>query len=146
MSQRVQAVLKLLLKYAILYCIGGAIYYGIEILWRGYSHWSMFLLAGQCFVFAGVLNEIQSWETPLWRQVLQAWIFVLIGEFLCGCIVNIGLGWDVWDYSNIPYNILGQICLPYALLWVPLIIVAIILDDYIRYWFFGEEKPRYKLV
>ena len=132
MSQRVQMILKLLLKYGFLYCIGGAIYYGIEILWRGYSHWSMFLLAGQCFVFAGILNEIQSWETPLWRQVLQAWIFVLCDEFLCGCIVNIGLGWDVWDYSNVPFNLLGQICLPYALLWIPLIIVAIILDDYLR--------------
>ena len=73
MSQRMQKTLKLLLKYGFLYCVGGSIYYGIEILWRGFSHWTMFCLAGMCFIFAGLLNEIESWETPFWRQVLQAW-------------------------------------------------------------------------
>jgi len=24
--------------------------------------------------------------------------------------------------------------------------VAIVFDDYLRYWFFGEEKPHYKIV
>lgn len=146
MSQRMQKTLKLLLKYGFLYCVGGSTYYGIEILWRGYSHWTMFCLAGMCFIFAGLLNEIESWETPLWRQILQALGFTLTGEFLCGCVVNLWLGWGVWDYSNVTFNLLGQICLPYALLWTPLILVAIVLDDYLRYWFFGEEKPRYKLI
>ena len=79
MSQRMQKTLKLLLKYGFLYCVGGSIYYGIEILWRGFSHWTMFCLAGMCFIFAGLLNEIESWETPFWRQVLQAWAFALAG-------------------------------------------------------------------
>ena len=52
---------------------------------------------------------------------------------------------NVWDYSNMPLNVLGQICLPFSLLWVIIAIGAIILDDYIRYCFFDEEKPRYKL-
>lgn len=146
MSQRMQKTLKLLLKYAFLYSVGGGIYVAIEIIWRGFSHWTMFCLAGTCFIVAGLLNEIESWETPLWRQILQALGFTLTGEFLCGCVVNLWLGWDVWDYSNVPFNLMGQICLPYALLWIPLILVAIILDDYLRYWFFGEEKPRYKLI
>lgn len=62
MSQRMQKTPKLLLKYGFLYCVGGSIYYGIEILWRGFSHWTMFYLAGMCFIFAGLLNEIESWE------------------------------------------------------------------------------------
>ena len=119
MSQRMQKTPKLLLKYGFLYCVGGSIYYGIEILWRGFSHWTMFCLAGTCFIFAGLLNEIESWDTPFWRQVLQAWAFALAGEFVCGCVVNLWLGWGIWDYTGLPFNLLGQICLPYALLWFP---------------------------
>lgn len=137
--------IQLLLKHIFLFLIGGGIYYGVEILWRGYSHWTMFGLGGICFVFAGFQNECISWERPFWKQVLGTEIFVLISEFLTGCIVNLWLKWNVWDYSNLPGNILGQTSWQFAILFMPLCIVAIILDDYIRYWIFKEEKPRYKL-
>jgi uncharacterized membrane protein len=67
-------------------------------------------------------------------------------ELVTGIIVNIWLGLNVWDYSAIPTNIMGQICLPFSLLWVLLSGVAIVLDDYVRFWFFGEEKPHYSLL
>ena len=70
---------------------------------------------------------------------------ITVLEFLTGVLVNIVLHLNVWDYSNMPLNVLGQICLPFSLLWVIIAIGAIILDDYIRYCFFDEEKPRYKL-
>ena len=66
-------------------------------------------------------------------------------EFITGCIVNLWLGWDVWDYSDMPGNLMGQICPQYTLLWAVLVLVAILLDDYIRWRFFGEEKPHYTL-
>ena len=50
---------------------------------------------------------------------------------------------DVWDYSNMPFNILGQICLPFTILWFFISILAIVLDDWIRYIMFDEEKPHY---
>ena len=80
---------KLILKYIFLFIIGGFTYYMIEILWRGYSHWSMFILGGICFLFAGIQNEYIEWEYPLWRQILNVDIFVLISEFITGCIVNL---------------------------------------------------------
>ena len=55
-------------------------------------------------------------------------------RFKCGVIVNIWLGWNIWDYSNTPFNILGQVCLPFALIWFVLAHAAIVLDDYLRYW------------
>lgn len=82
---------------------------------------------------------------PLWKQIGIGEIVVLALEFITGCIVNIWLGWNIWDYSSLPFNILGQICLPFAILWIPLILVVIVLDDYLRYWWFDEEKPHYKL-
>ena len=138
-------LVKLILKYIFLFIIGGFTYYMIEILWRGYSHWSMFILGGICFLFAGIQNEYIEWEYPLWRQILNVDIFVLISEFITGCIVNLYFHWNVWDYSNLPFNILGQSCPQFALLFIPLCLFAIILDDYIRYFVFHEDKPHYKL-
>ncbi len=133
------------LKLLILFEVGGLIYYMIEIMWRGYSHWSMFLLGGMCFLFAGGLNECISWDVPLWKQVLIVDAFVLISEFTTGCMVNLWFGWNVWDYSNLPFNILGQSCPQFALLFLPLCLLAIVLDDYLRFWLFDEEKPEYKI-
>ena len=132
-------------KNQLLFCYGGFLYYLVEVLWRGYSHWSMYMLGGLCFLYAGVQNEFTSWEQPLWLQVLKVDIFVLISEFLTGCVVNLWLGWNVWDYSSLPFNILGQSCPQFALLFLPLCLLAIVLDDYIRYYAFKEEKPYYKI-
>lgn len=136
--------MKQFFKYMMLFTLGGFIYYMVEIMWRGYSHWSMYILGGICFIYAGIQNEFTPWEQPLWQQVLKVDAFVLISEFLTGCIVNLWLGWNVWDYSNLPFNILGQNCPQFALLFLPLCLIAIVLDDYIRYYAFGEEKPKYK--
>ena len=70
---------------------------------------------------------------------------ITVLEFITGCIVNLWLGWNVWDYSNLPLNLLGQICLPFSILWYFISAIGIIIDDYIRYICFDEERPRYKL-
>ena len=70
---------------------------------------------------------------------------ITVVEFVSGCIINLWLGWNVWDYSHIPLNILGQICLPFFFAWVGRSLVGIVLDDIIRWLCFGEEKPRYKI-
>lgn len=86
------------------------------------------------------------WDMPLWQQVLIGACIVTVLEFLTGCIVNLWLGWSVWDYSGLPGNVLGQICPQYCLLWLPVSLAGIMLDDWLRYWWFGEEQPHYRLV
>lgn len=130
-------------KNLILWVLGGLLYVGIELFWRGYSHWTMFILGGICFVCIGAINEIIPWCMPLWQQGLIGATIITTAEFAVGCIVNLWLGWNVWDYSDVPINLLGQICLPYILLWIPVSVIGIILDDYFRYLIFGEEKPHY---
>lgn len=130
-------------KEIILWLIGGLLYIGIELMWRGYSHWTMFVLGGICFVFLGRINELIPWDMPLWMQVLIGTAIITAMEFIAGCIVNLWLGWKVWDYSNVPFNVLGQICLPYILLWIPVSLAGIVSDDYLRHWLFKEEKPHY---
>ena len=130
-------------KEIILWLIGGLLYMGIELIWRGYSHWTMFVLGGICFILLGRINEVIPWDMPLWLQVLIGTAIITGLEFITGCIVNLWLGWNVWDYSNVPLNVFGQICLPYILLWAPISLAGIILDDYLRYWLFKEERPHY---
>ena len=130
-------------KPLILFGIGGFLYYMIEILWRGYSHWTMFILGGLCFVLVGFINEVFQFQ--LVKQMFLSSVIITVLEFICGCIVNLWLHWNIWDYSELPFNIFGQICLPYSILWFFLPLLAIIIDDYLRHWLFGEEKPEYKL-
>jgi uncharacterized membrane protein len=123
----------------------GLIYYGIEVRWDGSSHWSMFVLGGVCGVLIGRINEHKlTWEMPVWKQIMIGEAIVLPLEFIVGCIVNLLLGLDVWDYSGQPCNILGQTSLLFALYFIPVVFFAIVVDDFIRYWLFEEEKPKYK--
>lgn len=139
-------IIKIIIKHILLFLIGGLIYICIELLYRGDTHWSMAIVGGLAFVSCGLINEILSWETPLWKQSLIGGGIITALEFTSGIILNIILKWEVWDYTNYKINLLGQICLPFSIIWCLLAILAIILDDYLRYWLFQEEKPRYKFI
>lgn len=131
------------MKYLFLFWFGGTFYITLETLWRGYSHWTMGILAGIIFIIIGLLNKIWGWETGLFKQALAGSIIATIAEFITGCIVNLWLGWNIWDYSDMPGNILGQVCPQFFLLWIAISLLAIVLDDVIRWRFYDEEKPRY---
>ena len=131
------------MKYLYLFWFGGSFYITLETIWRGYSHWSMGILAGIVFIIIGLLNEIWGWETGLIKQALAGSIIATIAEFITGCIVNLWLGWNIWDYSDMPGNIIGQVCTQLFLLWIAISLLAIVVDDVIRWRFYDEEKPRY---
>lgn len=137
--------MKYLLKYITLLLIGGSIYYMIEVLARGFSHWTMFLVGGTCFILIGIINEITPKMPIIWQMLLSAIIITLI-EFVSGCILNLWLGWNIWDYSDEFGNILGQICVKHSIYWFLLSSIGIVIDDYIRYFLFGEEKPKYTII
>lgn len=137
-------------KFFILFNIGGLAYYLIEtvykmLLYGTGSHWSMFLLGGLCFVLIGGVNNYLSWDMPIQKQMLLSACIITVLEFITGCVINIWLGWNVWNYSDLPFNILGQVCLPFFIIWFFLSLVGIVIDDFIRYKWFGEDKPYYTL-
>ena len=137
--------MKKMYKYMTLLLIGGGLYVLVEPIWRGRSHWTMFVLGGLCFIGIGLINEIIPWDMPLWQQIIIGACIVTALEFLTGCIVNLWLGWAVWDYSMLPGNVFGQICPQFFLLWLPVALIAIVLDDWLRYWWWAEEHPRYNI-
>ena len=133
-------------KYEFLFFVGATIYVIIENLYRGYSHWTMFLLGGICFIALGLINEVIPWDMPLLLQMLVGGVIITILEFITGCVVNLWLGWNVWNYSELPFNLWGQISLFSSIVWVGLSLVGIVLDDYIMWKFFGEEKPHHRWI
>lgn len=139
-------MIRIMRKYLVLMATGGLLYVVLELIWRGRSHWTMFLLGGICFVALGLINEILPWSMALWKQILIGTGIITVLEFLTGCAVNLWLGWNVWNYNGLPGNILGQICPQYCLLWLPVSLAGIVLDDWLRYWWWGEEKPKYKII
>ena len=103
------------MKYAkvpALFCIGGLGYVGLELLWRGWSHSTMFFTGGTCFLLLGRLKAQPPWI----KAVAGAGIITAV-ELTAGLLIN--RHHTVWDYRDTPFNFLGQICLPYALLWIP---------------------------
>lgn len=113
-------------KQAVLFYLGGMIYTGLELLWRGFSHWSMFLLGGLCFLVIGGLGRVRQ-PLPLPARTVAAAGIVTVLELGCGLLVN--REYQVWDYRHLPLNYHGQICLPFTLLWIPVSFAAIVVYE-----------------
>ncbi len=108
---------------------GGFVYCLIEILFRGYTHVSMFLLGGICLVSIGLIRRHFAGQ-PLAKRMLCSCAVITVLEFLCGLIVNLWLRLSVWDYSGMPGNLLGQICLSYSAAWCLLALPAMAVDRF----------------
>ena len=133
-----------ILKYFTLFIIGGISYYFIEIIYRGYSHFSMIIVGGICFVLIGAINEFSNKEVPLLLQMILAVLIVDTIELISGIIINKVLLLNVWDYSNLRFNLLGQISLRSSIAWFFLSLLAIYMNDLLRYLLFSEQIPKYK--
>ena len=108
-------------RQTVLFYIGGLAYMTLEFIWRGRSHGSMFLLGGLCFCVVGRLGKRLP---PAMAQLAGAVVITAL-ELATGLLVN--RGFVVWDYRTVPLNFLGQICLPFSLLWVPVSLAATVL-------------------
>ena len=133
-------------KYLFLGVLGGCFYYSFELIFRGFSHWTMFLLGGICFLFIYIQGHLLHWKDSLFSQIIRCVLFVTAMEFITGIIVNKWLSWNVWDYSRLPFQLFGQICLPFTIIFSGLCLFGIILSGYIGYWLYGEEKPQYHIL
>lgn len=105
----------------LIYSVGGLLYGLLEIVWRGWTHWSMILCGGLCFTLMYLISAADI-------ALIQKWILsaaaITTVEFLTGCIVNLRLGWQIWDYSSLPYNLL--------LMWLCLSVPGIALCERLR--------------
>ena len=112
------------LHYAGRFLVGGSAYVGLELLWRGRSHGSMFAAGGVCFLLLGELGKRRIASLPVKAVVGAAAVTAV--ELVTGLLVN--RDYRVWDYRHMPANFKGQICLPYSLLWIPVSALGLLLS------------------
>ena len=118
----------------------GCFAYGFtELLSRGYTHISMGLLGGICMIFINILNDKRAFGLGLIPACFISAIFITVMEFATGEILNIWLRLGVWDYSGMPMNFRGQICLPFSILWIFMSVLGFALDNFIRLKIFEDE-------
>ena len=98
------------------FALGAVIYGLVEVLVRGYTHWTMAIAGGIVLV---IFNFILRFENIgfLMRCLIGATVITAV-EFGFGMVVNVWLGWNVWDYSDKPLNLFGQICPTFSLGWL----------------------------
>jgi len=114
-----------------IYTIGSAVYSLIEIVFRGHTHWTMVIAGGVVFLFLYKISKLteQSYYTT---QIIIFTVFITTIELILGIILNKILKLNVWDYSNRPVNLFGQINLFNSLLWLLLSIPCTVICKRLR--------------
>jgi len=144
-------------KHVFIFLVMAEIYLVLEVItrsfrmelvgWNGIKAWSlvgwtslwMLPVGGLCGVLIGLLNEKKMFHAAL--NSLLGTLIIFGVEFLSGLFFNKLLGLNIWDYSKLPLNVMGQISLVYFIPWYFLVPFASWLDDLLRYAFYREGRP-----
>ncbi len=105
------------------FLFGAVLYSLIEVAFRGYTHWTMTLTGGFVFLIIYSLNKKMS-GTGLVLRCAAGCAVITAAEFIVGCVVNLWLDMNVWDYSGRPLNLMGQVCPLFCAVWFLLCIPA----------------------
>ena len=118
-------------EYGIMFLLGCFIYSLLEIAARGYSHWTMTLLGGIVGMLLYRLHGTAPRHTLLLQALSGAFIITAL-EMVVGVLDNLVLQWHVWSYREMPWNVYGQICLPFSVLWFLVCIPALGICEVVR--------------
>ena len=125
-------------------CFSGGVYTFLEVMFRGYSHITMYGLAFIVGIFIFLVNNtLFEFDTDFLVQVLSCTAFATIMELIFGLIFN--QDYSIWDYRDMFMNYKGQICLLFTCIWVVICGLSLILLDWIDWKIFKTtEKPYYR--
>ncbi|MBQ4606913.1 MAG: hypothetical protein IJB15_09405 [Clostridia bacterium] len=113
--------------------VGAVVYAFLEIFWRGYTHWSMMVAGAVSAVLLYWIREHLG-RAPLFVRCFLGTLGITFVEFCIGCIVNLWWKLEVWDYSAMPLNLMGQICPTFSVMWFLLCVPA--------FWLCGQIRER----
>lgn len=130
-------------KLTVLWFCLGAVYFLMEMIWRiprgELPHPAMIVVGGLCGLAVGSINQIPAfYQLSARMQSLIGTAITLVVEFLSGYVLNIRMGLAIWDYSGLPLNIMGQVCLGFGVIWFMIMPFAIWLEDHLRLGFWNE--------
>lgn len=134
---------------ALLWTWTGTVYFFIEVAWKTLRgrpdtiSWTMLVLALILAIPLERCGAEMPWHAPLWLQGFVCGMGITAAELLAGLVLNVWLGLGIWDYSGLPFNLAGQICLPFFGIWCLLSMPAIVILDWLRYAVEGGERPHY---
>lgn len=129
-----------ILKPLTIFIAGGFAYGLIEVLARGYTHISMGVLGGAAMSLIHFMNGGRRTLLRITGRAVLSAAFITTLELITGEILNIRMGMEIWDYSSLPYNFDGQICLEFSLIWLLLSIVAMLYDDLLRSFILCQRR------
>lgn len=105
-------------------CYGGFL---VETVWclikNGYIESRKSLVLGHLSVAYGMgavlltLILVHFQQSKLWKIFLVAFLSGTVTEYICSFGQEICFGSVAWDYSKLPLNINGRVCLLYSLFW-----------------------------
>lgn len=132
---------KTIFRYLTIFVIGAFAYGLIEITVRGFTHISMGLLGGICMLTISFLNSRRRNGLPLLAILIFMMFFITAAELVTGIIINLNMNLNIWDYSDVPLNYKGQICLPFMGIWFFLSFIGLALDEFLNWKFFKIRRP-----
>lgn len=105
-------------------CYGGFL---VETVWclikHGYIESRKSLVLGHLSIAYGMgavlltLLLVHFQHAKLWKIFVVAFVSGTVTEYICSLGQEICFGTVAWDYSNLPLNINGRVCLLYSLFW-----------------------------
>jgi len=123
---------------AAMFALGAAAYPVVELVWRGRTHWTMSVTGGLCTLLIHLCDR-KLRSAGLAVRCGMGCAVITLTEFAVGCVVNRLLGWNVWDYSDAPLNILGQICPLYCGFWFVLSLPVLAFSSWLELRHSGED-------
>ncbi len=136
-------ILKNCFRYVFVFLLGAVMYNLVEVIFRGYTHWSMSVAGGSVLLIFYFLSDWLAALRPVTGGIAGALVITCV-ELIIGVIFNILLGQEVWDYSNMPLNFLGQICLPFSAVWFVLYFPAEYLCLELKRKFEPKERAQFE--
>lgn len=118
-------------EYAVIFLLGGVIYSAVEVVTRGFTHWSMTIAGGICLMII-YHHFLTHPDDGILSHCLFGMITITSVEFIFGVIFNLILGWNVWDYSNMYLNFMGQICPSFSAAWFLISVPAVMVCEAVR--------------
>lgn len=111
------------MKHRFLFFLFGAgAYASLELISRRRTYFCMFLAGGTCFLLIQrICNQLLQRCRAITRCLAGSAVITAV-ELMFGLLFN--RRHTVWDYSALPMNFRGQICLPFSLLWMLLALPA----------------------
>ena len=102
---------------AFVFSFGYGAYSLIELAYRRYTHYTMGIAGGLCLLILYRLYKKYPYFSLLKKCVLGSVIITTV-ELIFGIVLNRLLKLGIWDYSDMPLNILGQVCPLFSLYWM----------------------------